>query len=233
MALTGGSRQRAPRQVQPRLGRAMLVLGCVLATAGVTAMDSPTTGPTPSAAPPRPTQASAEEPDTYTSVEAWVGLAAATAEQVSDAPDDPDRKPAATEEIPANSGSGKRVVLDLTAQQVWLVDDDGSEHRSYMVSASRYDNLDPGTYEVFSTSRHAVSWNHTETMEYMVRFTRGENANIGFHDIPVSQDSGEEVQTLSELGTPLSDGCIRQDVEDAEALWDFATVGTEVVVVRT
>jgi lipoprotein-anchoring transpeptidase ErfK/SrfK len=41
------------------------------------------------------------------------------------------------------------------------------------------------------------------------------------------------VQTLSELGTPLSDGCIRQDVDDAKALYEFAPVGTAVVVVRT
>ena len=35
----------------------------------------------------------------------------------------------------------------------------------------------------------------------------------------------------SELGTPLSHGCIRQWRPDAKALWDFAPVGTEVVVV--
>ena len=220
--------------MHPRLAHAMLVLGCVVGTVGAITMGSAvgqSTAPPPAGEPSRPT--GEEEPDAYLSVAASVGLAAATAAQASDTPPDPDRKPVATGDIPKSSGSGKRVVLDLTAQQVWLVDTDGSEHRSYLVSASRYDNLEPGTYEVFSTSRHAVSWNHTETMEYMVRFTRGENANIGFHDIPVSQDSGEQVQRLSELGTPLSDGCIRQDVEDAEALWDFAPVGTEVVVVRT
>src|SRR5690625_3528209 len=224
------------RRVQPRLGRAMLVLGCVVGTVGAIAMGSAvgqSAAPPSSSEPSRPSQTSAEGPEAYLSVAASVGSAAAAAAQAPDAPTDPDRKPEATGEIPESSGSGKRVVLDLTAQQVWLVDADGSEHRRYMVSASRYDNLEPGTYEVFSTSRHAVSWKHTETMEYMVRFTRGENANIGFHDIPVSQDSGEHVQTLSELGTPLSDGCIRQDVEDAEALWDFAPVGTEVVVVRS
>jgi lipoprotein-anchoring transpeptidase ErfK/SrfK len=70
-------------------------------------------------------------------------------------------------------------------------------------------------------------------MEYMVRFHRGKNSNIGFHDIPVKTSTGDEVQTLSELGTPLSDGCIRQDVEDAKALYEFAPVGTAVVVVRT
>jgi len=146
---------------------------------------------------------------------------------------DPNAKPSATAPVPADSGTGYRVVFDITGQQVWLIEGDGTVARTYMVSGSRYDQLPAGTYEVFSASRHAVSWHFTETMEYMVRFHRGENSNIGFHDIPVSRDSGDEVQTLSELGTPLSDGCIRQDVADAKALWDFAPVGTTVVVVRT
>jgi lipoprotein-anchoring transpeptidase ErfK/SrfK len=41
------------------------------------------------------------------------------------------------------------------------------------------------------------------------------------------------VQALRQLGTPLSDGCIRQAEDDAKALWKFTEVGTTVVVVRT
>jgi lipoprotein-anchoring transpeptidase ErfK/SrfK len=146
---------------------------------------------------------------------------------------DPDAKPEASAELPADSGDGHRIVFDITGQQVWLVEEDGSVARTYMVSGSRYDQLPEGTYEVFSKSEEAVSWTLEETMQYMVRFHRGENSNIGFHDIPVYKDTGEAAQTLSELGTALSDGCIRQDHEDAKALWDFAPVGTKVVVVRT
>ena len=143
-----------------------------------------------------------------------------------------DTKPAATEDLPANSGSGKRVVYDVSAQQVWLVRADDTVARTYLVSGSRYDQLDPGTYRVFSRSRHATSWHGTESMEFMVRFHHGARANIGFHDIPVNAVTGDEVQTLAELGTPLSDGCIRQDVVDAKAMWKFAPEGTLVVVLR-
>jgi lipoprotein-anchoring transpeptidase ErfK/SrfK len=38
------------------------------------------------------------------------------------------------------------------------------------------------------------------------------------------------VQTVAQLGTPQSHGCIRQEREDAIALWEFAPIGTEVVV---
>ena len=66
-------------------------------------------------------------------------------------------------------------------------------------------------------------------MQYFVRFTHGdEGAAIGFHTIPV--DDGAPVQTTAQLGTPLSHGCVRQRTADAIALWDFAPIGTTVVV---
>lgn len=130
--------------------------------------------------------------------------------------------------LPADSGEGRRVVFSESRQQVWLVDGDDEVVRTYLVSGSAYDNLDPGTYEVYSRSRHAVGIDDAGTMGYFVRFTVGDSAAIGFHDIPVHE--GEPVQTLDELGTPLSHGCIRQRHEDAVALWDFAHEGTTVVV---
>lgn len=146
---------------------------------------------------------------------------------------DPNAKPPAAAPLPSDSGTGKRVVFDITAQQVWLVDAANTVARTYKVSGSRYDQLPTGTFTVFSTSRNTTSWHGTETMEYMVRFYRGERSNIGFHDIPLVTATGAEIQSLAELGVPLSDGCIRQDVVDAEALWDFAPVGTSVVVTRS
>ncbi|HET6728691.1 MAG TPA: L,D-transpeptidase [Jiangellaceae bacterium] len=157
--------------------------------------------------------------------------AATPAAPATPTPPPGDVKPPATAALPADSGSGGRVVYAIGAQQVWLVTD-STVVRTYKVSGSRYDQLEPGAYVVFSRSRYATSWHGTETMEYMVRFHRGARSNIGFHDIPVDTVSGTEVQTLTDLGTPLSDGCIRQDVEDAAALWEFAPVGTPVVVVR-
>jgi hypothetical protein len=65
-------------------------------------------------------------------------------------------------------------------------------------------------------------------MRYMVRFTQGDTAPIGFHDIPLMGE--KPVQTPAQLGTALSHGCIRQAADDARALWRFAPVGTPVVV---
>lgn len=130
---------------------------------------------------------------------------------------------------PADSGTGRRVVFAIADQRVWLVEADGTVARTYLVSGSLTDNLEPGSYEVYSTSPTAVGIDDSGTMRYMVRFAHGEQAAIGFHDIPVKD--GEPVQSRAELGEPRSHGCIRQARPDARALWRFAPVGTRVVVV--
>ena len=142
------------------------------------------------------------------------------------------RAAAAAAKLPAHSGAGRRVVFDMGRQRVWLV---GRVHgrdvvrRTYLVSGSVTDNLSAGTFAVYSRSLHAVGVADSGTMRYMVRFTHGRNAAIGFHDIPVAH--GVKVQGRKALGTPRSHGCIRQWRPDAKALWRFAPVGTKVVVV--
>lgn len=131
--------------------------------------------------------------------------------------------------LPDDSGTGRRVVFDISAQRVWLVAARGGVRRSYLVSGSLTDNLDPGNYQVYSTSRNATGIDDSGTMRYMVRFAHGSRAAIGFHDIPVKD--GKPVQSRADLGEPRSHGCIRQWRPDARALWDFAPVGTKVVVV--
>jgi lipoprotein-anchoring transpeptidase ErfK/SrfK len=132
--------------------------------------------------------------------------------------------------IPASSGHGKRIVFDQSDQRVWLVDSQGELARTYPVSGSLHDNLQPGSYDVYSKSLHTVSFDGRETMRYMVRFTQGQHAPIGFHDIPQRPD-GSLIETRDQLGTPQSAGCVRQGEPDAKALWRFAPVGTRVVVV--
>lgn len=132
--------------------------------------------------------------------------------------------------VPADSGEGRRIVFDQSEQRVWLVDDGEEVERTYLVSGSVTDNLQPGSYDVYSRSEDAVGIDDSGTMKYFVRFTQGPSgAAIGFHDIPV--DNGSLVQTEDQLGTPQSHGCVRQEREDAVALWEFAPLGTDVEVV--
>jgi lipoprotein-anchoring transpeptidase ErfK/SrfK len=131
--------------------------------------------------------------------------------------------------LPEGSGSGKRVVFSEGRQRVWLVDDDEKVVRTYLVSGSVYDNLEPGAFNVYSRSEDAWGVDDSGSMKYFVRFTQGDSgAAIGFHDIPVKD--GQLAQTEAQLGTPTSHGCIRQRRSDAIALWEFAPLGTSVIV---
>jgi hypothetical protein len=132
--------------------------------------------------------------------------------------------------VPADSGTGRRVVFSQGLQRVWLVDADDQAERTYLVSGSVTGNLQPGTYSVYSRSRWAVGVDDSGVMQYFVRFTKGPTgAAIGFHTIPTQ--NGVPLQTAAQLGTPQSHGCIRQRTPDAIALWKYAPTGTKVVVV--
>jgi hypothetical protein len=139
-----------------------------------------------------------------------------------------DAREAGSTDLPTESGTGRRVVFDQSDQRVWLVRRSGEVARTYLVSGSVSDNLQPGTYSVYSRSRWAVGIDDSGVMEYFVRFAQGDNAAIGFHSIP--SKNGQPLQTKRLLGTPQSHGCIRQDLPDALALWEFAPEGTRVVV---
>lgn len=247
MGHEGVGRHRA--EVRPRYGR-IAVLGSSAAVTLIAVLGG--TGVLPSSADPSPrgavgevAGAPVETPSTTSStapeVAPDVASEGADHEESSGAAAGSGRmtaeKVAATEAealrndttLPPDSGEGRRVVFSERRQRVWLVDDDESVERTYLVSGSVYDNLEPGTFEVYSRSEDATGIDDSGTMKYFVRFTQGDTgAAIGFHDIPVLD--GERVQTFAELGTPLSHGCIRQRRSDAIALWEFAPLGTTVVV---
>jgi lipoprotein-anchoring transpeptidase ErfK/SrfK len=132
-------------------------------------------------------------------------------------------------QLPAGTGAGRRVVFDISAQRVWLVDAADRVVRTYLVSGSLTDNLRPGDYRVYSRSRWAVGVDDSGVMQYFVRFAHGRHAAIGFHSIPTK--NGHPLQTVAQLGTPQSHGCIRQRLADARRMWRFAPVGTDVRVV--
>ncbi|HET6166610.1 MAG TPA: L,D-transpeptidase [Marmoricola sp.] len=146
-------------------------------------------------------------------------------EQVSQ----PGTETRASNALPEASGQGRRVVFSKSAQRVWLVDRNDAVTSTYLVSGSVTNNLGPGKYSVYSRSRWAVGVDDSGVMQYFVRFAHGPHAAIGFHSIPTK--NGVPLQTEKQLGTPQSHGCIRQRLSDAVRLWNFAGVGTRVVVV--
>ena len=139
--------------------------------------------------------------------------------------------PLSSDELPADSGEGRRAVYSKSRQRTWTVEDDGTVSRTYLVSGRRtWNQPTPGTYHVFSRSGFTCNIkNPSICWRFMVRFTVGPDGdNIGFHEIP--KQNGRPIQSESQLGQALSGGCVRQATPDAEHMWAWAPVGTKVVV---
>lgn len=130
---------------------------------------------------------------------------------------------------PADSGTGRRIVFDQSEQRVWLVASDGEVEHSSLVTGSDRGNVRAGSYRVQSRTRYARAYNGSGRFEFFVRFTAGRKAAIGFHSVTVNRQ-GQLVHARSDLGTPSTPGCVELWRADAEVLWDFAPVGTPVVV---
>lgn len=123
---------------------------------------------------------------------------------------------------PANSGAGERVVYSVGRGRVWLVTADERVTRSYPVTAG---DLTPGlgTHAVFA--RHAKSeGGDGAEVEHVVLFAKTDGMNIGFSAaVDGSLDPPDPAQPNT---------AVRQRRADADALWQQATIGSTVEVVR-
>ena len=134
-------------------------------------------------------------------------------------------------ELPRNSGVGRRVVYSNSLQWVWAIDKDETVVRSMPVSGRRGVPA-AGTYKVTSQS----TWSYSLDFEgvdfrWMTRFAKGPaGGNIGFHEIP--RKDGKAMQTEAQLGSFAGAGCIRMSTMDVKFLYQWAKLGTPVVVTR-
>jgi hypothetical protein len=131
---------------------------------------------------------------------------------------------------PPDSGFGRRIVYSKFQQRVWLMEENGYITNTHLVSG-RYDIPAFGEYHVYSKSLSTFATHNPSIIwNYMVRFAVGpQGGGIGLHEIPTQY--GRPVQTVEQLGQPLSGGCLRQAHDDAVLVWNWAPIGTTVVVV--
>ena len=133
--------------------------------------------------------------------------------------------------LPPDSGSGRRLVYSRAGQRIWAVDADEQILRSWLISGSKYNNETPGTHQVYSRSEMSTAWNGKANLPQMVRWLKTDIGAIGMHSLPIRRSDGTVYQTEAELGQRLSGGCQRQAPADAQFVWDWAEIGTVVVVV--
>jgi lipoprotein-anchoring transpeptidase ErfK/SrfK len=129
--------------------------------------------------------------------------------------------------LPANSGSGRRIVYSNKQQRVWTVEANGQVSHTFLVSG-RHGLPSAGVHQVYSKVPSSPSGDLT--LPWTLRFAVSDRGNpIDFHGIPIDP-SGHPIEPDSLLGTPQSHGCVRMSQVDAKTLWDWAEVGTVVIV---
>lgn len=136
--------------------------------------------------------------------------------------------------LPANSGEGRRMVVGSDQQQVWLVEADGTVTDTFPMSGRRIPTASgadqAGVFRVYSKSKHLkyCEGRVCGTAQHMVRYQRTATASVGTHSLPT--EHGHLVQTVFELGWPLSHGCSRLEASKATEVYLWADYGTTVVV---
>lgn len=135
----------------------------------------------------------------------------------------PDKKKPKTSRtaVPAQSGTGLRVVYSVSADHVWLVEENNKARASFDVTPSTVDPL-PGQYAVTSRSG-SITGSDGVAIEHVVRFATVEGVSIGF--------SAAVDGSMPEPNPEERTGGIRSTREDGTAMWKFAAVGVQVVVV--
>ncbi len=131
---------------------------------------------------------------------------------------------------PTKSGTGRRIVYANRQQRVWVINADNEVIRTFPVSGM-LGQPGNGTFSVFSKSPTSYSPEFAGvTFRFMTRFAIGRNGgNIGFHEIPIR--NSKPMQTVDELGAFKGSGCLRSSTKDALFIYQWATLGTKVVVV--
>lgn len=135
----------------------------------------------------------------------------------------------------ARSGTGRRVVISQRQNYVWLVRENGSAvAQGGMIDNTRV--LSKGSSRVSSycgrSAKIRMNSDYSGRL-WLNHFVRFSPCGVGFHRIPVEKSSGNQIHPDWLLGTNLreSSGCIRLSSRLASQLWEFAGVGTRVVVV--
>ena len=122
--------------------------------------------------------------------------------------------------------AGKYIDINL-AQQIMTTFEDGKLLDSYMVSSGKpgYETP-PGNYKIENKTPRAWSKEFGLFMPWWNALVP--SGKIGIHELP--EWPGGYKEGAAHLGTPVSHGCVRLGVGPAKIVYDWAPIGTPVVV---
>ncbi|HEX4493968.1 MAG TPA: L,D-transpeptidase [Acidimicrobiia bacterium] len=129
--------------------------------------------------------------------------------------------------LPANSGSGRRIVYSNHQQRLWLVEANGQVSHSWLVSG-KHGLPSVGTYHVFAKVQ--LEPDGALFLPWTLKFAPVAHGVVDIHGIPLARNTMQPIEPDALLGTPESHGCVRMNQDAAHFVYDWAPVGTPVVV---
>lgn len=121
---------------------------------------------------------------------------------------------------------GKYIDINLSSQ-IMTIFEDGAVLDAYLVSSGKRGMDTPvGTFQIYN--KHPRPWSNKYSlyMPYWMAFTG--SGSYGIHELP--EWPGGYKEGVDHLGIPVSHGCVRLGVGPAARVYDWAEVGTPVVI---
>ena len=120
---------------------------------------------------------------------------------------------------------GKYIDINLAKQQLSIFEN-GERLGTYKVSTGKRGMATPtGTFRVIAKRGRAWSRKYNLYMPYFMQFT---GAGHGIHELPEWKNGYKE--GANHLGIPVSHGCVRLGVGPAAKVYNWAEIGTPIVV---
>lgn len=129
---------------------------------------------------------------------------------------------------PTSPGGDKSILIDISEQHLYAYA--GEALVFSFVASTGSPGLDtrPGTYAVQNKIPNAYGGNWNIWMPNWLGIYWAGNLQNGIHALPILPGGGRLWEGY--LGTPVSYGCIILGVEESQLLYDWAEVGTPVII---
>ena len=129
---------------------------------------------------------------------------------------------------PSSPGGPKSILIDISEQHLYAFE--GEILVFSFVSSTGLPGLDtrPGTFAVQNKIPNAYGANWNIWMPNWLGIYWAGNLQNGIHALPILPGGGR--LWAGYLGTPVSYGCIILGIEEAQLLYDWAEVGTPVII---
>ena len=141
--------------------------------------------------------------------------------------DSPGRASAAENQAPVNYSGGKKVLVDISEQHMYVYDGEQLVY-SFVSSTGMNNATRTGTFSVLDKipNAYGATWN-IWMPNWLGIYYAGSLEN-GIHALPILPNGA--TLWAGFLGSPISYGCVVLDTYDAQVLYDWAEVGVPVEI---